>query len=162
MRQALLRCTSGRWTGVVPATNNTFVDASRNDPCPTLIFGFHNKQHIFRCKPEWPLPNVNLWLSPLTLTCDIDPREMDCLSSLTLEVDFVQAGELVFSATTWAGYLGVLTGVRGGGYSVSVNYRRSEAAGTSDAGMIKGVISNFLSRGFVGRHWPVSFLVCGP
>mmetsp|Transcript_34153 Transcript_34153/g.78904 ORF Transcript_34153/g.78904 Transcript_34153/m.78904 type:complete len:574 (+) Transcript_34153:132-1853(+) len=82
--------------------------------------------------------------------------EMDVLSALTIEVDFVRGGTTLFSATTWAGYVGVLTGVRGGGYSVSVNYRRTEA-GSND--MARGIATNFALRGLVGRHWPVSFLV---
>ena len=43
--------------------------------------------------------------------------DMAALERLTLEVDFVKAGAVVFSATTWAGYVGVLTVVRGGRYS---------------------------------------------
>jgi hypothetical protein len=51
--------------------------------------------------------------------------EMPELQPLTIEVDFIKGGVLVHRATTWAGYVGVLTGVRVQGFSVSVNYRRS-------------------------------------
>ena len=64
-----------------------------------------------------------------------------------LALTLATGGQTLFSACTWAGYVGVLTGVRGGGYSVSVNYRRTEAG------------NNSMARGLVGAHWPVSFLV---
>ena len=48
----------------------------------------------------------------------------------------------------------MLTGVRPGGYSVSVNYRRTELGAQNG---ISGILTN-LKRGVVG-HWPVSFLV---
>ena len=76
------------------------------------------------------------------------------LMPLTIEVDFVRGGQVVFSATTWAGYIGILTGVRPGGFSVSVNYRRSEVANEQP---LKAFAKN-LQRG-LACHWPISFLV---
>ena len=80
--------------------------------------------------------------------------EMPELQPLTIEVDFVQGGALVYSTTTWAGYVGVLTGVRAGGFSVSVNYRRTLYG---EENGVLAVLKN-LKRGALG-HWPVSFLV---
>eukprot|EP00949_MAST-11_sp_MAST-11-sp1_P003083 g3083.t1 len=80
--------------------------------------------------------------------------EMPELQQLTIQVDFVSGGQTVFRATTWAGYVGVLTGMRPQGYSVSVNYRRTEL-GASDG--VGGIFRN-MQRGAAG-HWPVSFLV---
>jgi hypothetical protein len=80
--------------------------------------------------------------------------EMPELQPLTVEVDFMQAGQVVFTATTWAGYLGVLTGVKPGVFSVSVNYRRTEAGSEEP---VKAFAKN-LQRG-IARHWPISFLV---
>ena len=80
--------------------------------------------------------------------------EMPELQKLTIEVDFVRGGALVHRGTTWAGYVGVLTGLRANGFSVSVNYRRTKAGGED---MVAGVLQN-LKRGLAG-HWPVSFLV---
>ena len=80
--------------------------------------------------------------------------EMEELQPLTIEVDFMKSGVLVHRATTWAGYVGVLTGLRANGFSVSVNYRRS-LAGAEEG--VKGILHN-LTRGFAG-HWPVSFLL---
>ena len=76
------------------------------------------------------------------------------LQPLTIEVDFVRAGLVAFRATTWAGYIGILTGVRPGGFSVSVNYRRTEVMNEEP---LKAFAKN-LQRG-LARHWPVSFLV---
>jgi hypothetical protein len=90
--------------------------------------------------------------------CPIHIRSMDWemaeLQPLTIEVDFVRGGVLVHRATTWAGYVGVLTGVRNEGFSVSVNYRRTELGAANGVG---GIIKN-LKRGVAG-HWPVSFLI---
>jgi hypothetical protein len=42
-------------------------------------------------------------------------------------VDFQRKGQSVLKATTWIGYVGILTGIRmEKGYSVSVNYRRTD------------------------------------
>ena len=54
--------------------------------------------------------------------------DMPALAALTCEVDFVRGGALLFRATTWVGYVGVLTGLKPGAFSVAVNYRRTEAA----------------------------------
>ena len=47
------------------------------------------------------------------------------LRAMTIEVEFRRGGEVVYVASTWAGYLGVLTGLRPNGFSVSVNWRKS-------------------------------------
>ena len=73
------------------------------------------------------------------------------LQQLTIQVDFVSGGQTVFRATTWAGYVGVLTGMRPQGYSVSVNYRRTEF-GASDG--VGGIFRN-MQRGAAG-HWRLS------
>jgi hypothetical protein len=63
--------------------------------------------------------------------------DMPALERLAIEVEFQQAGKTVFLATTWAGYVGVLTGMRPGAWSVSINYRRT---GTN----IRDVLTNFV------------------
>lgn len=80
--------------------------------------------------------------------------EFEELQELTIEVDFVRNGRTVFSATTWPGYVGVLTGVRQGVGSVSVNYRRSLKGATQGAAAI---LDNMLAG--MRQAWPVSFLV---
>lgn len=80
--------------------------------------------------------------------------DMPELQPLTVEVDFMHAGQVVFTATTWAGYVGVLTGLKPGAFSVSVNYRRTEVG---SAEPLKAFATN-LQRA-MARHWPISFLV---
>jgi hypothetical protein len=80
--------------------------------------------------------------------------DMPELQPLTIQVEFVSKGRVVYQATTWAGYVGVLTGIRNDGYSVSVNYRRTKEGSDN---MLGGIIEN-LKRGAAGG-WPVSFLV---
>eukprot|EP00929_Paragymnodinium_shiwhaense_P034028 TRINITY_DN18562_c0_g1_i2.p1 TRINITY_DN18562_c0_g1~~TRINITY_DN18562_c0_g1_i2.p1 ORF type:complete len:473 (+),score=65.17 TRINITY_DN18562_c0_g1_i2:135-1553(+) len=102
-----------------------------------------------------------------SIVCDVDTsgcstpyhiRTMDWpmpeLEDLTIEVDFVRAGRVVCRATTWPGYVGILTGVKPGVFSASVNYRRTRLGADN---MIKGVINNMLQG--LGSSWPVSFLV---
>lgn len=81
--------------------------------------------------------------------------EMPELMPLTLEVEFRVKNQPVFVTSTWAGYIGVLTGMRYSsgpedGWSVSINYRRT---GTS----VMDVMKNFL-KGAI-RSWPIGFLV---
>ncbi|CAF3257544.1 unnamed protein product [Rotaria socialis] len=52
--------------------------------------------------------------------------EFDFLKPLTIDVDFQENDQTVFKATTWIGYVGILTGMRvQNGYSVSVNFRHA-------------------------------------
>jgi len=79
---------------------------------------------------------------------------MPGLEKMTIEVDYVSQGRVLYSATTWPGYVGVLTGLRPQAYSVSVNYRRTQR-GADD--MFKAVVHNMLQG--LAQSWPVSFLV---
>jgi hypothetical protein len=48
---------------------------------------------------------------------------MDILKPLTIEIDCRKGGQTVFIGTTWAGFLGVFTGMRPGEWSCSLNFR---------------------------------------
>ncbi len=53
--------------------------------------------------------------------------------SLCLDVDFQKNDQTIFKATTWVGYVGILTGMRvQDGYSVSVNFRHAGGALTTN------------------------------
>lgn len=80
--------------------------------------------------------------------------DLPALQCMTIEVEFCRGGTPLFVATTWPGYVGVLTGMRFSGYSVSVNYRRTERGHQSP---LWAVLGNF-ARGLTGA-WPISFLV---
>ncbi|CAF0935867.1 unnamed protein product, partial [Didymodactylos carnosus] len=74
--------------------------------------------------------------------------ELDFLKPLTIDVDFQKSGQTIFKATTWIGYVGILTGMRlQDGYSISVNFRHT-------AGSFKTNLKTALSSG-----WPIGFLV---
>jgi hypothetical protein len=50
-----------------------------------------------------------------------------------LDVDFQKQGQTIYKATTWIGYVGILTGMRvQDGYSVSVNFRHTRGALTTN------------------------------
>lgn len=79
---------------------------------------------------------------------------MEQLIPLTCEVDFVRGGRVLFSATTWPGYVGVMTGIKPDAFSLSVNYRRTDRGASN---MLKEVIWNMVMG--LANSWPVSFLV---
>ena len=94
--------------------------------------------------------------------------DLPVLMSMTIEVEFQRKGVTQFIATTWPGNAGILTGMRlatnggedGGGicdssgYSVSVNYRRTERGNASP---LKETLRNFAYGAL--RAWPVGYLV---
>ena len=84
---------------------------------------------------------------------------LDVLVPMTIEVDFTRGGHVVTTATTWAGYVGILTGMKPGVASVSVNYRRTVNAQSwyGQVRMTMGVVLNAW-RG-LWYAWPVAFLV---
>jgi hypothetical protein len=80
--------------------------------------------------------------------------EMDFLRPLTVELVYVRSGQPVFITTTWAGYAGVLTGMRlcpsapAAAFGVSVNFRSPG----------DGTFWTNLSKTLNGA-WPIGFLV---
>lgn len=72
---------------------------------------------------------------------------MDFLRPLTCEFEFQSKGQTVFVACSWAGYVGVLTGMRPNGYSVSVNFR---VTGDGYWQNVKKAIT---------YSWPIGFLL---
>ena len=83
--------------------------------------------------------------------------EMPALQSMTIEVQFIKHGRPLFVCTTWAGYVGVLTGMRYGGYSVSINYRRSPRVSFS-ANVRKGLSGGWPLGSSSG--WPLGLCSC--
>jgi len=74
--------------------------------------------------------------------------ELELLEPLTIEVEFKKQGVTQYIASTWAGYVGVLTGMRPNSYSVSINYRATKS------GTFWANIKNALTA-----SWPIGFLV---
>jgi hypothetical protein len=73
---------------------------------------------------------------------------MNELKGMTIDVIFTRSGIELYRATCWAGYVGVLTGMRRGLASVSLNYRRTQD-GT--------FMSNL--HAMIGGSWPAGFLI---
>mmetsp|Transcript_43988 Transcript_43988/g.61828 ORF Transcript_43988/g.61828 Transcript_43988/m.61828 type:complete len:449 (-) Transcript_43988:44-1390(-) len=73
--------------------------------------------------------------------------EMEFLRPLTVNLEFYRGDEVVFSGPSWVGYVGMLTGVRSGEYSISVNFRISNGTFWDN---VKKAIS---------KSWPIGFLV---
>jgi len=74
---------------------------------------------------------------------------LDALRNVTVRVNFQRGGATVLRTITWAGYIGVLTGLRPGGYSVSINYRPHGGLG----------IARTLVELVRCSRWPVGYLV---
>lgn len=72
---------------------------------------------------------------------------MPQLKDLTINVDFVKNGKLVYRSTTWAGYVGILTAVVPKVCTVAINYRRTN--------------SYFITNVWNALYgsWPIGFLV---
>jgi len=52
--------------------------------------------------------------------------DMSFLKQLTIDVIFVKDHKQLFQATTWAGYIGILTGYRFDHYALAMNFRSDE------------------------------------
>lgn len=69
------------------------------------------------------------------------------LKEITFNARFIKGGETLYTATTWAGYVGVMTACRKDIGSVSLNYRRAN----------DGIMSNLSSM--IAGSWPAGFLI---
>jgi len=50
---------------------------------------------------------------------------LDSLDPLTINLNVMKGGRVIYQATTWVGYVGILTAVRPESYAIAINYRRS-------------------------------------
>jgi hypothetical protein len=73
--------------------------------------------------------------------------EMEFLKKLTVEVEFYKEGKLLYKAISWAGCVGVMTGVSPGQYSIALNFRISD----------KTFMHNL--RRVLDGKWPVSYAI---
>lgn len=73
--------------------------------------------------------------------------EIPELKDLTIEVDFTKDGKKIFSATTWAGYVGVMTGIKPDICTIALNYRRTG----------ESILTNYNKS--INGSWPVGFLI---
>lgn len=57
------------------------------------------------------------------LHCRTMDWDLPALRDLTLEVEFQRNGKTLYHATTWAGYVGILTGMRPGRFCMLHNMK---------------------------------------
>ena len=72
--------------------------------------------------------------------------EMDFLRDLTINVTFMKDSKELYQATTWAGYVGIATGLNKK-YSLALNYRRSD--GTLFGNVMRAI----------RMKWPVGYMI---
>ena len=80
--------------------------------------------------------------------------DLPILKKLTIQLEFQRNGKTVFHGTTWAGYIGILTGMKARAFSVSINYRSTEEASSSP---IKAFLRNIIRC--ISGYWPIGYLV---
>ncbi len=71
---------------------------------------------------------------------------LSTLIPITIEVDFIKDGEIKYTGTTWAGFVGLLTGMIPGKLGIAINSRSTN------------MIKNLWEKGLTFK-WPISFLV---
>ena len=111
---------------------------------------------------DWAMPGV-------------DPRKF---AALVIDLTFTRGGRDLYSCTSIAGYIGVLTGVRPGGFSLSINFRKpycgrwddlpidapsNTADGTSALELPSSRLRSLVQLGGVATTallggWPIAFL----
>lgn len=74
--------------------------------------------------------------------------DMEFLKPLTIEYEFVRKGKVVYTAASWAGYVGIFTAMKPGAYSCSVNFRVTSSGTFWD---------NFKKT--LNAAWPCGFLL---
>lgn len=97
--------------------------------CTSAVTKIENNYTMFRTM-DWPL---------------------DFLKKLTIDLIFTKKGKVVFYATSWVGYIGILTATVPKKYSLAVNYRRTENI------TFNSIIKNTLN--VMKMHWPIGYLI---
>lgn len=97
--------------------------------CTSVITNVNNKQTFFRTM-DWP---------------------MEFLKDVTIDVDFVKNDKVIYRATTWVGYVGILTATVPNKYSLSINYRRTKNMSFT------GIFEKLYKLGTM--NWPIGHLI---
>lgn len=98
-----------------------------NAGCTTVVAEVEGKCTMFRTM-DWP---------------------MDFLKDITINLNCTNKGKTVYRATTWVGYVGILTGYSEiDKYAVAINYRKNTTPS------IMGLLQNIIML-----RWPVGYLV---
>lgn len=73
------------------------------------------------------------------------------LMEVAVQLNFTRGGAMVYRGVSFVGYLGLLTGVRPGGFSVSINERRTEH-GSVWTNIVEALLDGGKPIGFVVRE----------
>lgn len=79
------------------------------------------------------------------------------LKKMTIRVEFQRDKKTVYTAVTWAGYVGVLTAMKSGEFSVALNYR---STGGSIVDNLKNLVKSNWPGGYLIRYVMESKLSC--
>ncbi len=74
--------------------------------------------------------------------------DMTYLKDLTIEIDFYDKKKHLFTGITWAGYLGIFTGISKNKWSISLNYRKRDSP---------NIVKNI--KNIIWQKWPAGFLI---
>lgn len=97
--------------------------------CTSIVSKSNNKYSMFRTM-DWP---------------------MDFLKNITIDLKFTKNNKVIFYATSWVGYVGILTAMIPNTCCISVNYRRT--SDMSFCNLIKNVYNTLKLR------YPIGYLV---
>jgi hypothetical protein len=81
--------------------------------------------------------------------------ELDKLKDITVQIKIVNKDKHLFDAITWAGFVGIFTGIKPDNYTIALNYRRSENPNimTNIISLFKGYYPNaFFIRDLLTRN----------
>jgi acid ceramidase len=97
--------------------------------CTSVITNVDNKQTFFRTM-DWP---------------------MTFLKDITIDVDFIKNNKIIYKATTWIGYVGILTATVPYKYSLAINYRKTNNVS----------FTTFLKKFYKlsSMNWPIGYLI---
>lgn len=98
--------------------------------CCTSVVTKLNGNYVFFRTMDWPLS----WLN-----------------KLTVDLEFVKNGNVLFKATSWVGYVGIATATLPKKYSIAMNFRL-----TKDQSLIN-ILGNI--NMLIGMKWPIGYLI---
>ncbi|GAB5355103.1 hypothetical protein AAMO2058_000177200 [Amorphochlora amoebiformis] len=94
--------------------------------------------------------------------------EFPQLKKVTIQVEFLKRGKLLYTCTTWAGYAGVFTAVNNAfGYALAINFRENESQPNeriSQSGYVASDLADHVADDVAGvagdleKMWPIGVL----
>lgn len=98
--------------------------------CCTSVVTKINDEYVFYRTMDWPI---------------------DILNNLTVDLEFIKEGRLLYKATSWIGYVGIATATVPEKYSIAMNFRLTQERTMST------LFQN--AKNLIGMNWPVGYLI---